>query len=89
MHGNEIMNIFILNSDLVSFRSTSMTHWEQTERGGLLMLIQCLLDISFCADIYSVFVVYCLFDVDCVWACAFYSHVSVCVLALRKKLSRQ
>lgn len=43
------------------------------------MLIQCLLDISFCADIYSVFVVYCLFDVDCVWACAFYSHVSVCV----------
>lgn len=53
------------------------------------MLIQCLLDISFCADIYLVFVVYCLFDVDCVWACAFYSHVSVCVLALRKKLSRQ
>lgn len=88
MHGNEIMNIFILNSDLVSFRSTSMTHWEQTERGAA-QLIQCLLDIFFCADIYSVFVVYCLFDVDCVWACAFSSHVSVCVLALRKKLSRQ
>lgn len=100
MHGNEIMNTLILNSNLVCLRSTSMTHWGRT--GGELTLIQCAWDlfISFSAEYTVQYLLSIACDAGCVWVSEyvlcfqngftyFCVHVSVCVLVLRKRLSRQ
>lgn len=46
------MNTLILNSNLVSLRSTGVTHRERTPRGVWLKLIQFVSDVfvSFCTE---------------------------------------